>query len=223
MPAATVLLGPAKRKLEAICTEVDDDPAQHGGRIRSFKHERGNWATYVYVPAKGCAEPLEEFQASAIAKLSPEVELRANDDLHLSLSRTVVLLHHQIDAFAQSVQTALRNCNGFLAGLQGLQVYTNDERTRTFIAAKLDSAFTEKATRLLQAIDLVMVDYRLPRFYEPPSFHISLLWCVGDQEKLLSGKLAELQKLLNDQETLTLLASEVHLKCGNRIFNYKLR
>jgi hypothetical protein len=27
-----------------------DSPAEHDGRIRSFPHERGNWATYVYIP-----------------------------------------------------------------------------------------------------------------------------------------------------------------------------
>lgn len=35
--------------------EVDsqtEDSALHGGRIRSFKHERGNWATYIYLPCK---------------------------------------------------------------------------------------------------------------------------------------------------------------------------
>lgn len=29
--------------------EVIDDPSEHDGRVRSFKHERGNWATLVYV------------------------------------------------------------------------------------------------------------------------------------------------------------------------------
>lgn len=39
--------------------EVDpqtEDSSFHGGRIRSFKHERGNWATYVYVPCKTCTQ-----------------------------------------------------------------------------------------------------------------------------------------------------------------------
>lgn len=29
-----------------------EDSSLHGGRIRSFKHERGNWATYVYLPCE---------------------------------------------------------------------------------------------------------------------------------------------------------------------------
>lgn len=32
--------------------EVYDDPSQHDGRVRSFKHERGNWATLIYINCK---------------------------------------------------------------------------------------------------------------------------------------------------------------------------
>ena len=35
---------------EAEDTTHEDDPLNHDGRVRSFKHERGNWATYVYIP-----------------------------------------------------------------------------------------------------------------------------------------------------------------------------
>lgn len=28
------------------------DPASHQGRERLFEHERGNWATYVYIPCE---------------------------------------------------------------------------------------------------------------------------------------------------------------------------
>ncbi|XP_050745102.1 U6 snRNA phosphodiesterase 1 isoform X2 [Drosophila biarmipes] len=153
LPTAAALLGPKKPKPEEFVEDVVDDPALHGGRIRSFKHERGNWATYVYVPAAACADQLEEFQAEAIAHLKPHVELQANDSLHLSLSRTVVLQYHQIDEFSRSLQTALNSSVGFTATLQGLRIYTNEERTRTFIAAPLDPAFVEKMTAILQPID----------------------------------------------------------------------
>ena len=29
-----------------------DDSASHGGRIRTFAHERGNWASFVYIPCR---------------------------------------------------------------------------------------------------------------------------------------------------------------------------
>jgi len=31
---------------------VQDDPALHEGRIRSFAHERGNWASLIYIPCE---------------------------------------------------------------------------------------------------------------------------------------------------------------------------
>ncbi|XP_017057644.1 U6 snRNA phosphodiesterase [Drosophila ficusphila] len=223
LPTAAALLGPKKQKPDEFEDDVIDDPSLHGGRIRSFKHERGNWATYVYVPADACSDQLEEFQAEAISHLALELELQANDSLHLSLSRTVVLQYHQIDEFSRSLQQALNSSTGFAASLQGLRIYTNEERTRTFIAAPLDAAFVEKMTAILQPIDQVMLDYRLQQFYVPASFHVSLLWCVGDQEKLLNSKLKELQELLEDQDTLSLAVNEVHLKCGNKDFTYLLK
>lgn len=32
-----------------------DKSEEHGGRLRSFQHERGNWATYVFFPCKSFA------------------------------------------------------------------------------------------------------------------------------------------------------------------------
>ncbi|XP_017074203.2 U6 snRNA phosphodiesterase [Drosophila eugracilis] len=223
LPTAAALLGPKKPKPEEFVEDVVDDPALHGGRIRSFKHERGNWATYVYVPATACVDQLEEFQTEAISNLSSDLELQPNESLHLSLSRTVVLQYHQIDEFSRSLQAALNSSAGFAATLKGLRIYTNEERTRTFIAAPLDAAFVEKMTAILQPIDQVMLDYRLQPFYDPASFHVSLLWCVGDQQTLLNSKLAELQELLEDQDTLPLAVNKVHLKSGNKDFAYILK
>lgn len=38
--------------LENSPTIVVDDPNKFGGKIRSFPHERGIWATYVYIDCK---------------------------------------------------------------------------------------------------------------------------------------------------------------------------
>lgn len=131
-------------------TEEDEDPLtddsmQHGGRIRSFKHERGNWATYVYFPCKrlifraayihthnvfvlkdcllsvltschfflfpsldipeeGFLELLDEMTEVAA---SHSFSLTHTDEFHLSLSKTVVLRHHWIQPFIQSLRTGL--------------------------------------------------------------------------------------------------------------------
>ncbi|KAH8417026.1 hypothetical protein KR222_001687, partial [Zaprionus bogoriensis] len=220
LPSAASLLGAkinrqAQEDEEAADT---DNPALHGGRIRSFKHERGNWATFVFVPVGACAFQLDTFQAAAILKLAPHIELQASEPpLHLSLSRTVVLQHHQVSEFSRSLQKVLNSCAGYL------RVYTNEERTRTFLAVQLDRAYTAKTCDLLRPIDVVMRDFRLPQFYEQPSFHVSLLWCVGDYQQLLQDKIEELQHLLDEHELLKLDVNEVHCKSGNKHFIYKLK
>ncbi|XP_030374588.1 U6 snRNA phosphodiesterase [Scaptodrosophila lebanonensis] len=221
LPTALTLLGVKQPK----CVEEDDlidDPTQHGGRIRTFKHERGNWATHVYVSALECNDQLEDFQLETISKMASMVELKASASLHLSLSKTVVLQYHQIDVFASSLQQALRNCVGFSGTLHDLKIYTNEERTRTFLAVQLDAVYSNKMHALLRPIDGVMRDFGLPQFYADPSFHISLLWCVGNEETLMRKKLEELQQLLNEQEALQLTVNKLHCKCGNKEFIFRL-
>lgn len=47
---------PLPEILKNITTAAVDDhvdnPSLHGGKIRTFPHERGNWVTYVYIPCK---------------------------------------------------------------------------------------------------------------------------------------------------------------------------
>ena len=47
--------------------EVHDDPTLHEGRIRSFSHEKNNWATYVYVNLQDCE--LGESQSPEILRI----------------------------------------------------------------------------------------------------------------------------------------------------------
>uniref|UniRef100_A0A3B4TD98 U6 snRNA phosphodiesterase 1 n=1 Tax=Seriola dumerili TaxID=41447 RepID=A0A3B4TD98_SERDU len=93
--------------------EVDtqtEDSSLHGGRVRSFKHERGNWATYVYLPY----HPEEEFRELLEELLSAArahgVDLTPQEEFHLSLSQTVVLRHHWIQPFTQSLRADLAHC-----------------------------------------------------------------------------------------------------------------
>ncbi|XP_068155427.1 U6 snRNA phosphodiesterase 1 [Drosophila tropicalis] len=226
LPTADALLGPKLVRLhQQDSEEVENNPDCHGGRIRSFKHERGNWATYVYVPAETCVEQLEDFQNAALSFLEPlKLDVQPNElPFHLSLSRTIVLQHHQIEEFSKSLKDSLESQRGFCACLQDLRIYTNEERTRTFIAVEVNAAYKEKLCLILKSIDQVMLDYRLPRFYDPPSFHVSLLWCVGDHENVLQEKLSELRGLLETEDTLLLNVNKLHCKCGNKQFIYKLK
>ncbi|XP_053127569.1 U6 snRNA phosphodiesterase 1 isoform X1 [Hemicordylus capensis] len=46
--------------------EVVDDSSQHGGRLRTFPHERGNWATHVYMPCHGHSHGEEDTHGGCI-------------------------------------------------------------------------------------------------------------------------------------------------------------
>ncbi|MBN3306802.1 DRC7 protein, partial [Amia calva] len=67
-----------------------EDPSKHEGRIRSFSHERGNWATYVYLP-------LEQKNPQKKYAVKPPKELRS------------IFIQQQEERKQAEIQTALEN------------------------------------------------------------------------------------------------------------------
>ncbi|XP_047203548.1 U6 snRNA phosphodiesterase 1 isoform X1 [Girardinichthys multiradiatus] len=210
----------------------DDDDAQtgdsslHGGRIRSFKHERGNWATYVYVlypPEKEFEELLEELLSALGAH---GLILTRQEEFHLSLSQTVVLRHHWIQPFTQSLQAGLSNCRRFVCSAATLKVYCNAERTRTFLGMEVSTGHAQLLD-LVRAVDKTMTEFRLDTFYKDPSFHVSLAWCVGDQMEKMKEILHELQSLVDNHEEGTFLlrlpCADVCCRTGNKTFRFPLK
>lgn len=80
-----------------------DDPSKHQGRIRSFQHERGNWSTLVFIPID--LNIIEEVQDAI--KNCLKIDLKQSENIHLSLTKTVVLRHHWIKLFAESLENSL--------------------------------------------------------------------------------------------------------------------
>lgn len=208
--------------------EVDpptDDSSLHGGRIRSFKHERGNWATYVYLPY----HPEEEFRELLEELLSVAkahgADLTPQDEFHLSLSQTVVLRHHWIQPFTQSLRAGLVHCKRFVCSAGRLRVYCNAERTRTFLGMEVCTG-NAQLLDLVQVVDRTMTGFRLDTFYKDPSFHVSLAWCVGDVTGQIKECIQELQKLVDDHEEgpflLRLDCVDVRCRTGNKTFHFPL-
>ncbi|KAM8751290.1 U6 snRNA phosphodiesterase 1 isoform 1-T1 [Acanthopagrus schlegelii] len=202
-----------------------EDNTHHGGRIRSFKHERGNWATYVYLPY----HPEEEFrdlleELLSVAK-AHGVTLSTQEEFHLSLSQTVVLRHHWIQPFTQSLRAGLVHCKRFVCSAGRLRVYCNAERTRTFLGME---AYTGHAhlLNLVQAIDRTMTEFRLATFYKDPSFHVSLAWCVGDMTEQMEECMKKLQSVVDEHEDgpfqLRLDCAELRCRTGNKMFRFPL-
>lgn len=122
-----------------------EDSSLHGGRVRSFKHERGSWATYVYLPCKTDTLPLMNQSIDQLPNVLPNLDYSPRvctldhpeeefgelleellslagaggavwtpqEELHLSLSQTVVLRHHWIQPFNRSLRAGLVHCKRF--------------------------------------------------------------------------------------------------------------
>lgn len=200
---------------------VHDDPALHDGRIRSFGHEKNNWASYVYIDLQDCE--LDEAK-NFIVK---ELVLEPIEHHHLSISRVVSLRHHWIDPFIKSLKDNLEQGKAFPLSLDKLQVYTNDDKTRTFVGLEATVGVKE-LQKLTTCVDYCFSEYKLPPFYYPPSFHVSLGWCLGDMRAQIRNRLQKLELKLvdimeDDGDFGRLLVKNVHCKSGNKIFQFKLK
>ncbi|XP_034390339.1 U6 snRNA phosphodiesterase [Cyclopterus lumpus] len=203
-----------------------EESSLHGGRLRSFKHEQGNWATYVYLPY----HPEDEFGELLEELLSLAGAIGAvwtpQEEFHLSLSQTVVLRHHWIQPFNQSLRAGLVHCKRFVCLAGRLKVYCNAERTRTFLGMEVCTGHAQLLD-LVQAVDRTMTEFRLETFYQDPSFHVSLAWCVGD----LTGQMGEciqgMQSLIDDHEEgpflLRLDCVELRCRTGNKTFHFPVK
>ncbi|XP_051739741.1 U6 snRNA phosphodiesterase 1 isoform X2 [Ctenopharyngodon idella] len=204
-----------------------DKSDEHGGRLRSFQHERGNWATYVFFPYEPEEAFLEVLNEMMVVTAAHDIPLKLSEEFHLSLSKTVVLRHHWIQPFIQSIRTGLTHFQKFFCSADKLKVYSNAEKTRTFLGMEI---FTGKAQllELIKILDLTMKEFSLSTFYKDPSFHISLAWCVGDHtERLKKACLSELQSLIDTHEDgpfhIRLNCTELRCKTGNKVFLFSLQ
>ncbi|XP_074696198.1 U6 snRNA phosphodiesterase 1 isoform X3 [Strix aluco] len=206
---------------------VSDDSSRHGGRVRSFPHERGSWATHVYLPHRAQEEFLELLELLLCRARTYVPSLAAMEEFHLSLSQCVVLRYHWIGPFVRSLKERLAAFHRFFCVADQVKVYTNQNKTRTFIGLEV-SAGHFQLLELVSEVDRVLEEFDLPTFYKDPSFHISLAWCVGDLSGRLDGQcLQELQDIVDRFEDSALLLrvqwEEIRCKSGNKYFSFPLR
>ncbi|KAJ7312082.1 hypothetical protein JRQ81_006420 [Phrynocephalus forsythii] len=204
-----------------------DDSSKHGGRLRTFPHERGNWATYVYVPYEPEEDFLDLLQLLLLHARVYVSSLTAMTEFHISLSQSVILRYHWISPFVQSLKERLASFHRFICRADQVKVYTNQTKTRTFIGLEVSSGHSN-LLELVSEVDRVMEEFNLPTFYQNPSFHLSLAWCVGNHAEALGGQcLRELQETVDGFEDSSYLlripGSEVRCKTGKKFFSFPLR
>ena len=150
-----------------------------------------------------------------------KIDFKPVTDYHISLTRVVVIKYDMIRDFTKSVRQAVANFPKQMLKFKRFQVYVNEERTRTFLGLEVSAPDLDA---IVDNLDLVLEDHDLEPFYEKRSYHVSLLWALGDQESVIRTKLGKLQGIIDDS-VLTELGYEVdslECKCGNKIFQFQL-
>ncbi|XP_054856857.1 U6 snRNA phosphodiesterase 1 [Eublepharis macularius] len=206
---------------------VVDDRSKHGGRVRTFSHERGNWATHIYVPYEPQEDFLDLLELLLVHAHMHVASLTAMAEFHISLSQSVVLRYHWINPFVQSLKEHLSSFHRFVCRADQVKIYTNETKTRTFIGLEVSSGHSQ-VLELVSEVDRVMEEFSLAPFYKNPSFHLSLAWCVGNLSEKLEGRcLQELQEIVDKFEDSTYLlrihVTEVRCKSGKKVFSFPLQ
>ncbi|KAH1002844.1 U6 snRNA phosphodiesterase 1 isoform X2 [Dendroctonus ponderosae] len=204
-----------------------DDPCLHDGRIRTIPHERGCWAVFVYIPFTETSGVRE--LCSFIKELVPDrLNLHVSNEFHISLSKILVIKFHWISSFVQTLKDRINPFKKFFILFDGLKVYCNEEKTRTFISLEIRCGHNT-LVQLVDAVDRCLDDFELPTFYKNPSFHMSIAWCADDKQEELepylaqfSDKLEELKEAF-DQDNWYLFAELIMCKVGNKIFQFTLQ
>lgn len=204
---------------------VNDQHESHNGRIRSFAHERGNWATYVFIPVANCGQ-FDLLCNTLISSCKIISEFYSCVDVHVSLSRTVVLRYHWIDSFVKTIAAKTKMLKCFSIDFDTVNIYMNEEETRTFIGIRVQLGY-DSLMECVRRIDSAFADFKLPVYYQNPSFHISLIWCLGNKKDDLARILPQLKKQfheLKNEKPLTWIMLVKKLKCkiGNRLYKFNM-
>ncbi|PSR93286.1 U6 snRNA phosphodiesterase [Actinidia chinensis var. chinensis] len=182
-------------------------------RVRSFPHVEGNYALHVYIPVRIPPAPKKEL-AQILKKVSSlvpglnaiDVDIPLNvlcsEDLkleqvalgrefHISLGRTVPIRVHQIDSVVAMLRQKLQFQKRYLIDFSKLEVFVNDDRTRSFLSVEVLREGLAEITKQIQAVNEVYKLHNLPEFYKDPRPHISIAWALGDISDLLTRVVKE--------------------------------
>ncbi|XP_057305075.1 U6 snRNA phosphodiesterase 1-like [Hydractinia symbiolongicarpus] len=202
---------------EVNLTDNKQKLIKHNGRIRSFDHFEGNWATYIYIPLQSTTSFTNFYESIAevlTAGYKKDIHLFPISDCHISCSRTVSLRHYWIEPIFKELQQKFLNKMSYTYGLQKIQVYVNDEKTRTFIGVEVIQG-VQDFKNITTKVDSIYSDYKLEKYYDPPSFHTSIAWVLGDKKD-------EIENYLHNQtfaeEIHYMSAEKICMRSGNRTY-----
>ncbi|KAF2360030.1 U6 snRNA phosphodiesterase Usb1 [Trinorchestia longiramus] len=225
------LIIPLPKELAGEGPSHIDDSSKHQGRVRSFPHDLGNWASIFYLPlnedtSSGVGltsyDTLRALVTEAVSICGRHnLSLTPSTNFHISLSKTLPLRIHLIPPLAHDVRASLTNTHRFSVWLNKFAVYVNDEKTRTFLGLRVLHG-RPQLTSVVAKLDRILQGYSLPIYYEECDLHASVAWVRGDQRAALEPLLPYLEShfsdYFNDADYLrSFEAKYIHLKAGNRV------
>jgi len=224
---------------EAGHADSIEDP--HRGRIRSFPHVEGQFATHIYIeihpPRDGTTVKLLadlcQLLQSSVRGLERMFSLKADSgsSMHLSLSRTVPISSIQIHSLLNGLRHGFnkiktRNKLHLTVG-SAAQVLVNDEGTRTFVALHVveEHAITNQSSnrseistirKWIDIVSKVFLLHGLPEYYDNPCIHTSIAWCVGSSQTFELERLLLKYKRLVESISWSVCVSRVLCKIGKK-------
>ncbi|MCJ1395094.1 poly(U)-specific 3'-to-5' RNA exonuclease [Xylographa bjoerkii] len=158
---------------------TQDDPSLHGGRQRGTPHVDGQWPSHVYIewyPTSAESTQLttlinkinnEVFDGDTKLQSLLQSELGTELPLHISLSRSVMLLTDERQPFVDTLKHFLDKSTPrpFEVHVSGLQWVANYEKTRCFLVLPLVRPAENTLNTLLWASNETAKAFGKPTIY----------------------------------------------------------
>lgn len=186
-------------------------------RTDTRRQASGSWNGHVYLQI-----PPREFLTfevdSLLASLPVELQKIQPCDWHLSLSKPFNLSHHLILSFQRSLEAALDKLQlaPFVISVDTskvLRLPSADAPSKLYLSFAV--LHCPALVRLLSVVDQTMSTFALPRFFDPPIFHVSFAVASVDDPLDIVWKSAK--------GPYDIYIADVSMKIGNKINIHHLK
>ena len=140
--------------------------------------------------------------------LDSEWNFYDEQDLHISLARTLSLRHHEIQAFLESLGRKIRSLKIGSISLEfdEWRLLANDNLKTSFLSLAATRR-TESVLSLISTVDTVLESYGHPKYYDDPIIHASFAWIPKNVLPLAPHVVGTIDPPLQISKPIT------HIKC----------
>ena len=189
------------------------DGSYHQGRIRSFPHVEGQFATHVYFELTGGEDNTHLGHLLQAFSTLGETFHPMEQPFHVSLSRTVAITSIQMKSLLSELKNALQkplviprkrprtsilDMSLRVRIGESACILVNDEKTRTFLSLSVSMQGRTSLESVIGHVSRVFQRHGLPEYYQDPNIHTSVGWCLGNQEVEMKRLLEKSQKYLGN-------------------------